>query len=156
MNEHILCRREFNDALKLDSNVLIDVFRDGRFVQRHQRHNIVTLIAQNMVRDAWHDGVVAIPDRFALGDDNTTPSVNDTELGNEVFRSVFSSRSRDVASINYKYFLTPGQANGFFLREAGLFNNTSNGLFAHVIFPEIEKTIAITVFFSWTINIGVP
>lgn len=147
---------ELQSEIQMNSNVTIEVFCLEKLIKTIRRHNIVTSLAQNMVRDAWFDGIVAVPDRFALGTDATTPLVTDTELGNEVFRNVFSSRSRDVAALTYKYFLTPGQANGNFLREAGLFNNTSNGLFAHVTYPEIEKTSAITVFFSWTISIGVP
>jgi hypothetical protein len=103
-----------------------------------------------------------------MGSSNTAAQRSDTNLGAFTIGKVIG----DVGKINgapgeitFIATLAAGDANGTTLREAGLFTagttpGTSNlpgtapgttRMFARQVYPDIPKTIAIVVDYSWTI-----
>lgn len=135
-------------------NVRVDVCRGRRRLWTERGHNLVPTSGRNLIRDRL-DGSAEDPlSHFALGDDNTAASNNDTALGNEVFRAAFTATTADVLKLTIQYFLAPGSANGETLREAGLFNDATAGtLYArYVIGAPITKTSAVSVTFTWELS----
>lgn len=124
-------------------------------IARFATPNRVMTVGRNQVRDAVFGDGITPPTRFALGTSNTAVADSQTALiGSEVWRDVFTAKTKANASIEIKYFLTSTTANGSTLREAGLFNDATGGdMYARVVFTnDIEKTSAIAVLFVWTLT----
>lgn len=155
----VALERHFVSQLPLSGNVRVDV-RDAvskRLLSRRRFKNLAVLSGRNGVRDAIYGDSFTAPSRFALGTGSTAVTAADTELDTEVWRDIFSTKTRASGTVTFKYFLTSTTANGNTLREAGLFNAASGGdMFARVVFLDIAKTSAITVLFAWTFTIGTP
>ncbi len=85
---------------------------------------------------------------LAVGTDDTTPSKGDSTLGNEVYRSATTDDSDNGTTIYTTTFLDTSEANGWTLREVGLFTASSGGtLLNHSLIQEIAKdnTKAVTI-----------
>lgn len=76
-------------------NVKITAFDlDGNIKDVTEFKNLIVTAGLGMVIDAWRGAVADIEIKdMALGDDNTTPVLTDTVLGNETFRMVFTSQA---------------------------------------------------------------
>lgn len=81
---------------------------------------------------------------LGVGDDNTTPSLSDTTLGNEVDRNLNTDNIKDVNTGKYLFgtTFTLTEANGYTLREFGLFDAATGGNMTvrNLITPEVDKT----------------
>jgi len=72
----------------------------------------------------------------SIGTDNTTPTANDTELGDEVFRKEIDSfDSTEVDAVTVSIVVGTTEANDSTIREFGWFNNT---------FSQVDACDAIT------------
>ncbi len=103
-----------------------------------------------------------------MGSSNTAAARSDTNLGSFVIGKVLGDVGKITGAPGEIQFITTldtGDANGFTLREAGLFTaglvpSTSDApgtgpgdtrMFARQVYPDIPKTVAIVVDYSWTI-----
>lgn len=103
-----------------------------------------------------------------MGSSNTAAARSDTNLGAFVIGKVIGDVGKVTGApgeIKFIATLEAADANGFTLREAGLFTagatpGTSNApgtapgvtrMFARQVYPDIPKTIAIVVDYTWTI-----
>ena len=151
------------EVFKIKTNLTIDIHdaKTMEIIETIKDHNLITTAGKNLVRDLLGIavGITGI-NYFAVGTDNTSPSVTDTTLGAEVFRNTFTDVVYSSAKVTFKYFLGSTEANGNTLVEAGLFGDNatastdSGTLFSHVTYTPIVKTSALAVTFSWDITIS--
>lgn len=127
----------------------------GRTIRVVRAHNRVVAVGRNQVRDAVYGDGMTAPTRIALGTGTAAVADSQTTLGTEVWRDVFTTKSKGESRVEIKYFLTSTTANGNTLTEAGLFNSAAPGgdMHARVVFADgIAKTTAIAVLFVWTLT----
>lgn len=131
--------------------------KTGDVLQDYVNGNLIVDTGLDMARDLLGSGNHA-PSHIAVGDDATAPTAADTLLANEVFRKAITQTDFDPGAIvQFIMFLDTGDANGFTLREAGLFNTAGSNqveMFSRVpLVPEIDKDSGITVTLSWQITV---
>lgn len=84
-----------------------------------------------------------------FGDDNTTPTVSDTTLGNETF---IEARFNNTIFTNFsriESFLDVTENNTNFIREIGVFDAISGGtMFLRNLTVAFEKTSSKSAFFT--------
>lgn len=135
-------------------NVRIDTLDalTGDVLTTQTMHNLVVQGGLNQLRDAVYGDTIVPPTRFAIGTGTTAVSGSQTALVNEVWRDVFTTKTKSSAQVEIKYFLTSTTANGNTLAEAGLFS-TSDTMYARVVFTDtIPKTSSVAVLFVWTLG----
>jgi len=94
------------------------------------------------------------PSHVAWGDDNTTPLVGDTTLGNELERNAISDTNLTGTVMSMTGVLTTLDLNGSTINEVGLLNASSSGdLFVHEVFGDLEKTSSFEVETTFFITI---
>ena len=144
----------YKDNIILPVNVEISIFdvKTGELLDKIQRHNLATLSGRNLIRDLLNGNVVPGLNYFAVGTGIVVPAATDIALGVEIIRDLFTSTTKTDGSLNIKYYLTSGNANGSSLTEAGLFSNTT--LFARLTHAAIAKTANIAVTYSWDVGIA--
>lgn len=147
---------ELELPLKIVSNVLIEVREEGCLVREISKHNIVTNVGLNLLRDLLGGYSDREPTHVHLGTGVATPAATDTTLGTDVYEAILTRRIQEQYGINFQLYVNENQANGYTLKEAGLFNhrNGEENLFSRVAFDGIVKTSAVTVTISWKITFG--
>lgn len=141
-----------------ETNVEVEV-RDaqtGEMRDRQGHHNLTVMAGRNLIRDLLNDGSVSGLSHFDVGTDGSSTTSDMTGLlspspgDRYAFTSVDDSQD---AELKITYFLDAETANGLTLREAGLFNDISNGrMYARAVINEIEKDSTKTVTFNWTLR----
>lgn len=126
---------------------------------------LVELIAQRTTDPVPGRGLIY---SMRMGTSNTAAARSDTNLGAFVIGKALGDVGKVTGApgeIQFIATLDSGDANGFTLREAGLFTaglapSTSDApgtgpgdtrLFARQVYPDIPKTAAVVVDYSWTI-----
>lgn len=98
------------------------------------------------------DGGGAAISHCALGDDDTTPTVGDTALGNELYREAIDSHERTGTTVKIIVIIDYGEGNGGgsqTYKEAGLFNAGAAGdMFVRSNFPSKVKDNSV----KWTLE----
>ena len=124
--------------------------RTDRVLARSVQPNIITDDGLDHMRGILGCNVDFMTD-MAVGTGSTAPSATDSSLDTEVFRNEIARRVPTAANLRMQMFLGTGDANGFTLSEAGIFNAATGGdMFSRVlIVPAIVKTVAITVTLTW-------
>ena len=106
--------------------------------------------------DALHPGTSESSEtvtHLAVGTDGTTPTSDDSALGNEVYRVENTSRDNRGRDLWTSTFLDTTEANGYVLREIGLFTSSSGGLMVNrALITEIEKNNRKTVTIDVTLK----
>ena len=152
---------------------------NGEIYLPHCRHvkNIVTNLGFNLAAEALgvgyyefrplyvpSDPTVRGPDNrlvqyCAVGDDDTTPLITDSLLGNEQDRLAVTDALRESNVVYFDTFFGNDDAN-FTIKEAGLFGYNATAtvntgwLFSRTVdFSPIVKTTAETLTFSWGITL---
>ncbi len=153
-----LIRRRLRSPLSLTCNVTIEL-RDaasGRLLRRMRRHNLVTLVARNAIRDLLNGvSTPATITHFAVGTGATAPAATDAALQTEVFRDMVTKRTPDAGKLSLQYYLPSTAANGYSLTEAGLLTAASGGLLvARVTYQPIAKTASLQVIYNWDLLIN--
>ncbi len=125
----------------------------GEVLQEIRVHNLVTTAGRNLIRDLLgNDGVSGLT-HFAVGTNSTAPALSDTALKAEVFRDQITQRIDSSNQLQIKQYLSSQQANGYTLREAGLFNAGSGGtLYARAVHVAIAKSASIAVTYTWSLS----
>jgi hypothetical protein len=141
-------------AVAARANVRVDLVdvRTGRVLPCSRRHNLVTAVGLDLLRNLVYGDSGTIT-HGAVGTDNTAPAAADVALGAEIFRDQISQRTKQTAALVLKFVVGSQQANGEMLREAGLFTAAVGGsLYARVTPDEVAKTEAILVVYTWTLS----
>jgi len=129
----------------------------GKIKEVKKYHNLVVNSGLNLIRDALAGDSVTFPTHMALGTGTTAEAAGDTALENEVFRDVITKTSKTgTGNVQYKYYLSSQDANGYNISEEGLFNAASVGtMFARVTFPADEKTSSEAWTFTHDVKVEV-
>jgi hypothetical protein len=105
----------------------------------------ITNAGLNLLRDGTRGANTPTITYVALGTSNVAPTVNDVQLGNEVFRKAVTSwtNGANPGEILIDMYLAPGDAIGDNIQEVGFFGGSSanpsantgvllaHGLYAH-------------------------
>jgi hypothetical protein len=154
-------KRYIQDSLPLTANLEIRVedAQTGEILQVEKLHNLVVTLGRNYVRDFLNNdtGMTGLT-HFTVSTSTSVEAASDTGIGNEIHRALLTQKTKATASLNCKYYLASGSANGYTLAKAALYGNgatTSTGtgtLYAEALFTAIAKTASIAVTFSWDCN----
>ena len=109
--------------LKWTGRVRITV-RDlaGRILSQEERHNLITTVGLNMVRDTLAGDVADAEIKWmGVGNDNTPPALADVTLGGELIRKALTSSTKP-ANGQYRsvFYVAPDDAVGL-IEELGWF-----------------------------------
>lgn len=142
------------DDLALVANVDIQVHDGGRLVRRIRRHNLITDVGLNTVRNALlGSGNQPCPTQMAVGTGTTAPAAGDTALVAEVYRALISLRTPTDKQATFQHFINGLSCNGLDITEAGLLT-AAGDMLARVVFPAIAKSSTLTVTLNWSFTIG--
>ena len=92
--------------------------------------------------------------KFALGTDGSPEDSSQTSLGEEIFRDDIDEIVRTVNSVLFRCYVGKSEANGFVLREIGIFDNNNNMLLRKV-YGAISKTQDMDIWFEIEVIINV-
>lgn len=125
--------------LRWQGLVGVSVFRGGQLVDRVEIKNLITNAGLNMLRDGLAGYVPTVRFRFLVwGDDATSPTVSDTQLGNEVGRRVITSRTAGTTGVLSQTVIIPSTEGNGQIEELGFFG----GLDARIEEPGSGTLIA--------------
>lgn len=129
---------------------------DGTILREFSKGNLVVTDGKGLIANLLRGQGSAIS-HIAVGDDNTTPALDDVQLLSETYRDQITSYATDGAGkLVVRLFIGTGANNGNTIRESGIFNSAAGGeMLARVVFDanqEISKTSSISVQVAWTIN----
>lgn len=150
--------KNMRDNLYLDTNLEIRVndAYTGEVLNIERIHNLVVTSGRNLVRDFLNcdTGLTGLT-HVAVSTSTSVEAASDTGIGTEIHRALLTQKTESAASLNCKYYLPSGSANGVTLTKIGLFGNgatTSTGtgtFYAEGLFTGIAKTASVSVTFSW-------
>jgi hypothetical protein len=146
------------DAIKVGGNVTIDVWdvETGAHLRQEVAQNHVPLVGRTLI-GAVMIGDTALtgnpPSHVAIGTGTSAVADTDTQLGNEVYRSVITQRSVAAGVVTWKFFVPSIAANGYTLSEACIFNSSGivpvPPLLSRVTHTPFVKTANISVTYTW-------
>ena len=97
--------------------------------------------ALNLVQNNSATLINGLVTHIAVGDDNTTPVIGDTTLGNETFRDAIYSDSVSSNVTNFDVKLDVTENNGETIAEIGTFDASSSGnMYSHNLTTSFAKT----------------
>jgi len=94
---------------------------------------------------------------IALGDDNTTPTVSDTALGNEFIRKTFEESIKNTSVHTYLFEIKLGlsEGNGNTIKEIGIFDASTGGVLGiRNLTNEVAKTSDIEMVIDLQVSIS--
>jgi hypothetical protein len=147
------------DGVKINVNVDIEkvnVFTGEKRMEHY--HNLTVDAGLNLLRDFIFGDAVTGLSHFAIGTGTTAEAAGDIALGVEVFRDVFTQKTKLAKGVQFQYFLNSTSANGSVISEGGLFGNGATGvadsgtMYARVTMPADTKTNAEAWTFTWTVT----
>ena len=125
--------------------------RDGKTgaIIRHQTNsNIITDVGlEHMAKLLGGD--LDWMDTMAVGTGVVLPSNTDTSLDTQVFSNDIARRVPTTANLRMQMFLGTGDANGFTLSEAGIFNKALEMFSRVLITPTFAKNAGNTLTLTW-------
>lgn len=147
---------ELGSLLTMSGRVVIEVrdAQSGALTQGLQTRNLIVNTGLAFLIDRAKGDQFNIANFFAVGDSATPPAATDTLLASEVFRSQIAT-SRRIGSNQWevKGFVASGQANGYTLREFGVFatfDPNSGPMLCRLIHSPITKNTSSTITYIWT------
>lgn len=145
------------DDLKLWANVeILEHDLEGRLLDRIIKKNLVVANGVELLTSFLSGDSIARPTHLAVGTGNTAIISTTSSLANEVFRGQLTQRDDFQTYAQLKYYLSPTQANGNDLKEAGLFTASSGGtLFAAITHPTKTKSDQVTLTYTWKVRFSV-
>jgi hypothetical protein len=153
--------KNIRDDLSLGANleIMVNDAITGDVLRVERIHNLVVTSGRNLVRDFLNSdtGLTGLT-HVAISTSTSIEAASDTGIGAEVHRAALTQKTKSDASLNCKYYLQSGDANGYTITKIGLFGNgattsTDSGTFyAEGLFTAIIKTASISVTFSWDQN----
>jgi hypothetical protein len=128
------------------------------YFKKIEQDNLVILSGRNLVRDFLHGDAVSGLSHMALGTDTSDPAV--TPGITEVFRKVFTSKTKADGKLTVDMYLASTEANGNTLTSAALFGNGATNTagsgtqYSKVTYTGINKTSSLAVTFTWELFIN--
>lgn len=118
---------------------------------------VLTTKLLNDIRDNVKDELELSFTYFAVGDDDTTPIISNTILGNETFRDAIDEFDKvAVASVTASGVIEASENNGYDVNEIGWLDAASGGnLWVHELINTVSKTSDIILYLDTTIDIVV-
>lgn len=118
-----------SNTLKLSSHVRLTAYKKGtkEVVAVIESKNLIVTVGKQFVgdmlidKDSDHDTGLTW---CAIGTNNTTPAITDTQLGTEVNRKQITTRSRSGIDITLSTFFTAAEST-YNIKEAGEFGHAS-------------------------------
>ena len=96
------------------------------------------------IKTAVRASIVSESSHLAVGDDDTTPTVGDTTLGNELTRKARQEYTEGTSDVIISLWLSSLESNGNALKEVGMFDASSGGnLLERNTFTVVNKTSSI-------------
>ena len=93
---------------------------------------------------------------FATGDDDTTPTDDDTTLNKETYREALFDTDQKTYYIEFQSYQDSTENNTNSIKEAGLFDAGAAGnCYAHALTNNISKTSSVEVFLGFRITFEV-
>ena len=150
-------------TLKGSARLIVTEPKTGKVVKVIKARNLVVTVGMAFVggmlidKDSDHDiGLV----KGAIGTNDTTPALSDTQLGTEVARKTITSRSRTGNEITCSTFFTAAESS-YNLKEAGIFGSAlatetanSGKLFAHWLSSFDNSAGDYDLTYEYTLIIG--
>jgi hypothetical protein len=153
----------------IDPNVLVEVHdaSSGKLLRSEQKKNRVVAAGRDVVRDLLC-GVDYPPGHIAFGSGSTAAADTDVQLELEFFRNAFTRIIPSQSKVTYQLYMLPTQANGYTIREIGLFRGPklyystdaaglgvygARTLVARAVITDIAKDSNVTVTISWELPI---
>jgi hypothetical protein len=102
---------------------------------------VFNTIGLNLVQNNSATLINGLVTHIALGDDNTTPLISDTSLGNETFRDDTYADSVSSNVTNFDVRLDVTENNGNTIAEIGTFDDDTTGnMYSHNLTTSFAKT----------------
>lgn len=155
-------------GILIEPNVLVEVHdaATGKLLRSERKKNRVTATGRDVVRDLLC-GVDHPPGFIAFGASSSAPADTDIRLETEFFRNALTRIIPSASKVTYQLFVLETQANGYTIREIGLFRGAKRyyttdiggtplyggTLVARSVVTDIEKTSLVTVTISWEVPI---
>jgi hypothetical protein len=138
-----------------DPSLLSQLAHEGSLVERHEKHNLIVTVGRAVLANllagiTTYSGAV---NYGALGSSSTAVANTDTQLGTEVYRKLFASRSTDGNNVAYIDFLyAAADTNGTYQEFGNFIDGTASAntgqMFSHILTGGWTKTSAQTLFIS--------
>ena len=127
----------------------VSVYRDAQLVERTEIPNLITDAGLNLLRDALSGDVGDAQLKYlAWGDSATSPTVGDTELGNEEGRRQITSRSSSGTGVLRSTTVIASIEGNDQIEELGFFAGTdatatadSGVLVARVLYSHLKSDL---------------
>ena len=93
---------------------------------------------------------------FALGTDDTAPTLDDTALKAEFFRKAVTEIKVAADTVLYRCYVSTTEANGYTIKEFGLFDSDAGGnMLLRQVIGGITKTEDMDIWFELEVGINV-
>jgi hypothetical protein len=143
-------------AIRQNKRGLLQQLEQQGIIQRHHMaHNLVATVGRNviarlLVGDTTYTGAI---NYGALGTSSTTPNNSDTQLGTEVYRKLYASRTTDGNNVSYiDFFYAATDTNGTYTEFGNVIDGTASAntgrLFSHILTGGWVKTNLQSMFVS--------
>lgn len=133
-------------------NVLVQVFDEatGEVLEEQRVHNIVTTLG--LIEIGRRVALISPPgeDRFAVGDGDTTPTVNDIALINELYKGQISKAEGGASGSALRFVLPSTVLDGSTIKEVGLLTAEDILIARAILDTPITKTASKGVAFAWS------
>lgn len=144
----------FDDNIGLEGRLKIKVKNiiTGE-VYEDTEDNLVILTGRNLIRDFLFGDAVSGLTHMAVGTDTTDPA--NTPAITEVFRKVFTAKTKSDGKLTLDMYLSSQEANGSTITSAAIFGNGATDTagtgtqYNKVTFTGIPKDNTLTVTFTW-------
>lgn len=91
---------------------------------------------------------------MAIGSDDTTPILADSELGSQLSRQSLTSSTVSGNTVTYVATFDPTEGTGA-VTEAGIFNASTGGtMLCRTVFPVVNKEAGDTITITWAVTIS--
>lgn len=145
----------FNSKIKLKGKVNIKVINDDNTIDTEvDINNLVVSAGKNYVAKRMVDDLTDVMSHMAIGSSQTSQTLDDVALLQEVARQGLYSVAVTDEKIEYVATFAPGLVSRS-LSEAGILNAASGGdLLCRTTFPPITQSTSQTIAISWILSVG--
>lgn len=144
-----------NDKIIVRGGVDIQIFENGKLIDRIQENNlVVTLGKTNVAKLLGGDAAGKAISQIAVGDNGVDPADADNAISNQFAKNLTSVSYPDAQSVLFNFDIDNTEANGLTIREFGLLNVDGVLCARKVRNAAIVKTNAIRLVGTWKITIN--
>lgn len=143
------------EMLKLKGELTVTLrSSDGSIKQSFHVPNLVVTAGKNYIASRIASNSTTVMSHMAIGEGIVSPQATDTALGDEAGRVSFLSFAASNNTITASANFPAGTGTGA-ITEAGIFNNSSNGIMlCRTTFPVVNKEAGDSIAISWLITVS--